>query len=185
MSKFKVGDKVIPVKIDGVIHKWLREGTLYLIKNIPEGDLVDIVELSSDQTTLADGRGDSWSEDWFELYEENGKEMTAERIREDILHIEKRIEEAKKDITSMEQEKNVLIEKLKKKGFILLSDNQSAQAYVRPSVGDLVRVIRVDEDYDEGIYLGYEFVIKRDDGSGLPYMDDCYNWFREDSVVKI
>lgn len=112
-------------------------------------------------------------------------EQTAERIREDILHIEKRIEEAEKDITSMEQEKNALIEKLKEKGFILLSDKQSPPAYVRPSVGDLVRVIRVDEDYDEGIYLGYEFVIKRDDGSCLPYMDDCCNWFREDSVVKI
>lgn len=146
MSKFKVGDKVIPVKIDGVIHKWLREGALYLIKNIHEGDLVDIVELSSDQPTLADGRGDSWSEDWFELYEENGKEMTAERIREDILHIEKRIEEAKKDIASMEEEKNVLIEKLKEKGFILVD---TTTAPIPPIVQDIesLEELKVGETY--------------------------------------
>lgn len=189
MSKFKVGDKVIPVKIDGRIHKWLREGTLYLIKNIQEGGLIDIVELSDDQPSLADGRGDSWSEDWFQLYEENGKEMTAERIREDILHIEKRIEEAKKDIASMEQEKNVLIEKLKEKGFVLVETLVVVQEVTDDVIklGDKVRI--VNEDYHDYDCTQQTAVVFEIDDSNRPYRVQVKPgvdfWCKKSEIEKI
>lgn len=187
MSKFKVGDKVIPVKIDGVIHKWLRECTLYLVKNIQEGDLIDIVVLSDDQPTLADGRGDGWSEDWFELYEENGKEMSAESIREDILHIEKRIEEAKKDIASMEQEKTVLIEKLKEKGFEMIGQKPSSTTL---EVGDRVVITGYSKGYHEYDYTGYEGTLELVDDTARPYevfldRTGMTHWFTKNECKKI
>ena len=46
-------------------------------------------------------------------------EMTAEQIRNEILHIDVRIEEAKKDIENAENERNSLVGKLREKGFEL------------------------------------------------------------------
>jgi hypothetical protein len=118
MSKFKVGDKVVGNMLPndkGVLylHTYLTQNKVYYVEKVESGLVV---------VTADDGVTSYWSEDWFKLYEEKGTEMTAERIREDILHIEKRIEEAKKDITSMEQEKNALIEKLREKGFTLTGE---------------------------------------------------------------
>ena len=189
MDKFKVGDKVTPVKIDDSFHHGLYEGETYLVDNAKAPGLIDIVG-NFRGFAPSPAWGSKWSEEWFELADEQliekgNKEMTAEQIRNEILRIDVRIEEAKKDIENAEKERSVLVEKLREKGLTLLGSEYHTEVFVRPTVGDRVRVIRVDQDYHSSICEGYQFVIKKDDGSSLPYMDELYNWFREGSVVKI
>ena len=112
MSKFKVGDKVIRVDYEGGWSEEIIVGQCYTVLQ-KENNYVNV--LTSDE----DGNG------WllgirFELYEEKeNKEMTAEKIRNEILRIDVRIEEAKKDIENAENEREALVEKLREKGFEL------------------------------------------------------------------
>ena len=49
-------------------------------------------------------------------------EMTAEQIRNEIIRINSRIEEANKDIEKAQEERNSLVEKLREKGFTLIGE---------------------------------------------------------------
>lgn len=183
MTKFKVGDKVVGKMLPndkGVLylHTYLTQNKVYNIERVEAG----LVVLTAD-----DGVSSYWSEDWFKLYDENGEEMTAERIREDILHIEKRIEEAKKDIASMEQEKNALIEKLKEKGFEMIGQKPPSTTL---KVGDRVVITGCSEWYHERDFTGYEGTLKRVDNSDRPY--EVYldrtrltHWFTKNECKKI
>ena len=123
MSKFKIGDKVTPVKIDDRFHHGLYEGETYLVDNAKAPGLIDIVG-NFRGIAPSPAWGSKWPEEWFELADEQliekgNKEMTAEQIRNEILRIDVRIEEAKKDIENAENERNSLVEKLREKGFEL------------------------------------------------------------------
>lgn len=147
MSKFKVGDKVIPVKIDDRFHLGLYEGETYLVDNVKAPCLIDIVG-NFRGFSPSPAWGCNWSEEWFELADEQliekgNKEMTAEQIRNEILRIDVRIEEAKKDIENAQNERNSLVEKLREKGFELThSDSENGiHEEMNFKVGDQVRVI--------------------------------------------
>ena len=55
----------------------------------------------------------------FELYEEKEKEMNVEQLRDEVVRIDKRIEEANKDIENAQKERESLVEKIREKGFEL------------------------------------------------------------------
>ena len=142
MSKFKIGDKVIPVKIDDRFHPGLYEGETYLVDNVKAPGLIDIVGNFRGFAPYP-ACGSKWPEEWFELADEQliekgNKEMTAEQIRNEILRIDVRIEEAKKDIENAETERSVLVEKLREKGFSL---TMNPQPIVRYSKGDKLIVV--------------------------------------------
>ena len=115
MTKFKVGDKVRVTKC------------LY-----GHGfDIDEVVEIIHHNISHNDYECENNTDSWFlrdtefELYEEKEtemaftNEMTAEQIRDEILRIDVRIEEAKKDIENAENERNSLVGKLREKGFEL------------------------------------------------------------------
>ncbi len=172
MIKFKIGDKIVVTKcICG--------------HDFDIGEIVVIAEVCTTDYLCIDNSGEGWHliDTEFEIYEEKEMEQTAEQIRNEILRIDARIEEAKKDIENAQNERNSLVGKLREKGFELTGE---ALPYQRPTVGDRVRVVDVsDRMEDEDIVIGYEFVIERDDKSHLPFMDKQMNWFREQSVRKI
>lgn len=176
MSKFKIGDKIVCIETDSetLTANDITYGKEYLVQGT-DGDGVDIISDTDDIQYVYNFR--------FKLVEEKEMEQTAEQIRNEILRIDTRIEEAKKDIENAENERNSLVEKLREKGFELTGE---ALPYQRPTVGDRVRVVDVsDRMEDEDIVIGYEFVIECDDKSRLPFMDKQMNWFREQSVRKI
>lgn len=110
MSNFKVGDKV--VCIDG--------NELYLLgNNLVYGEtyLVKGVDYSAGTLDLSGGISDFAKR--FKLYEEKEMEQSAEQIRKEILRMDARIEESKKDIENAKEERNSLVELLRNKGFIL------------------------------------------------------------------
>ena len=131
MSKFKVGDKVIRVDYEGGWSEEIIVGQCYTVLQ-KENNYVNV--LTSDE----DGNG------WllgirFELYEEKeNKEMTAEQIRNEILRIDVRIEEARQDIENAKNERNSLVEKLREQGFSLTTN---PQPIVRYSKGDKLIVV--------------------------------------------
>ena len=55
-------------------------------------------------------------------------EMTAEQIRNEIIRINSRIEEANKDIEKAQEERNSLVEKLREKGFTLVGEISQADS---------------------------------------------------------
>ena len=115
MTKFKVGDKV---RVTKCLH-----GHGF--------DIDEVVEIIHHNISHNDYECENNTDSWFlrdtefELYEEKEtemaltNEMTAEQIRNEILHIDVRIEEAKKDIENAENERNSLVGKLREKGFEL------------------------------------------------------------------
>lgn len=135
MSKFNVGDKIIPAKPEGNVHYDLTENKIYVVAGLTEEDyLIRVVDDTGEEYT--------WNIDWFELAEEQVLEnafdkaveqlgatvvakslieketqMTAEQIREEIIRIDARIEEAKKDIENANVERNSLVDNLREKGF--------------------------------------------------------------------
>ena len=114
-------------------------------------------------------------------------EDTAERIREDILYIEKRIQEAKKDIASMEEQKTVLIEKLNEKGFEMIDQKASSTSL---KVGDHVVITGYSRWHHERDFTGYEGTLNRVDGSARPYevhlgRTGLRRWFTKNECKKI
>lgn len=135
MSKFKVGDKVVGVEIadsrgEVKLHKWLVKDKIYEIQLV-DGKLVFVHTPENEPIGW-------WSEDWFKLYEEKEKGMNAEQIRDEILRIDVRIEEAKKDIENAEKERNSFVEKLREEGFEIVKPPSFKG---RLNVGDKVKVI--------------------------------------------
>lgn len=124
MSKFKVGDKVILVNDSGLYPVNLVPGGIYTI---------DII--SGEFVTLKNGVFSKGCYDYHvKLYEEKEKEMVltnnmnAEQIRDEILRIDVRIEEANKDIEKAQEERNSLVEKLREKGFTLVGEISQADS---------------------------------------------------------
>lgn len=151
MAKFKIGDKVIGnLQPNGrgnlYLHRSLTQNKIYCIEKV-EGSLVVV--------TADDGVSSYWSEDWFKLYEEKETEMNAEQIRDEILRIDARIEEAKKDIENAEKERNSLVEKLREKGFEIVKPPSFKG---RLNVGDKVKVI--DNTTSHQFPIGAEVRIK-------------------------
>lgn len=118
-------------------------------------------------------------------------EQTAERIREDILHIEKRIEEAKKDIASMDEQKNVLVEKLKEKGFVLVETLGVVQEVTDDVIklGDKVRIVEYNEEYHDYDCTQQTAVVFEIDDSNRPYRVQVKPgvdfWCKKSEVEKI
>lgn len=113
MSKFKIGDKVIVVNADSVYDNYFN------------GDIGVVVDYDTNPKTAGFVRredGFMMNVYWTEIkHLEENKEMTAEQIRNEILRIDVRIEEAKKDIENAETERSVLVEKLREKGLQLFN----------------------------------------------------------------
>lgn len=170
MSKFKIGDKVVPCYDEeyGGYHNYLVESEVYTVTSVQYG----LIDIDGVMTPLAVGYGESckfdWSEDWFKLADEQllsnafdnaveevgetflanslierESEMNAEQIRDEILRIDLRIEEAKKDIESAEKERNSLVEKLRERGFELTHNDSENDIHEEMNfkIGDQVRVI--------------------------------------------
>ena len=160
MNKFKVGDKLVGVELEDkygtlALHCWLVPNKVYTVSDVKRS-LVFIRTALNEPLRW-------WAEEWFKLadeqilsnafdkaVEEVGEtfvaksliekeiEMTAEQIRNEILRIDVRIEEAKKDIENAETERSVLVEKLREKGFSL---TMNPQPIVRYSKGDKLIVV--------------------------------------------
>lgn len=114
-------------------------------------------------------------------------EQTAEQIRDEILRINARIEEAKKDIENAENERNSLVEKLREKGFELLEESVSQTSL---EIGDTVKVVGYSEDYHEYSYVGYVGTVHDTDNTDRPYKvylekTGDTQWFTSDEVKKI
>ena len=190
MNKFKVGDKVTPVKIDDRFHHGLYEGETYLVDNAKAPGLIDIVG-NFRGFAPSPAWGSKWPEEWFELADEQliekgNKEMTAEQIRNEILRIDVRIEEAKKDIENADKERTALVEKLREKGFEIVGSNPA----ILP--GDLVRIIGTQSPRHSENHVGKKGVVEKVDDSDVPYKvilsgsDEASNtWFNSDQVQKI
>lgn len=193
MSKFKVGDKVTPIVcLQEGIHPYLVEGSVYTVVRA-EFDSLAIVGTPS--TDVAD-RGAlnfwcfDWSEEHFKLVEEN-EEMTAEQIREEILRMDSRIEEAKKDIENAEKERSVLVEKLREKGFELSGKMQDRDCGYNVCTVDNVKegdiLILTEESWNNDIPSGSQVRVIKNDFSDIPLkiktLDGLYeDWTKIDTV---
>lgn len=192
MAKFKVGDKIKPLEDEDLgYHSYILPSEVYTATRVHSlwSDLIDIAGLASAQAieTSATRWDKSWSEDWFELYEEKETEMTAEQIRNEIIRIDSHIEEANKDIEKAQEERNSLVEKLREKWFEL--SNNSVQVVIKDknyhSVGDTVTIIA--SRHGHAFYIGEKVKILSYDGYG-EY--DCTNgeesWFvRDDEIAGL
>ena len=124
MTKFKVGDKV---RVTKCLH-----GHGF--------DIDEVVEIIHHNISHNDYECENNTDSWFlrdtefELYEEKEtemaltNEMTAEQIRNEIIRINSRIEEANKDIEKAQEERNSLVEKLREKGFTLVGEISQADS---------------------------------------------------------
>lgn len=186
MVKFKIGDKVT------LVNDYRLEPV-----NLVLGGIYTVDTVSGEFVILTDGAFIEGCYDYrLELYEEGETEMaftsamTAEQIRNEIIRIDSRIEEAKKDIEEAQEERNSLVEKLREKGFTLVgkisqvdsdkpfleigaayvvNDSDSANTYFM--VGTKVTLV----DTDEGSSL--DVLVKRGDGER--------DWMNSKGLTKI
>ena len=138
MSKFKVGDKVIVVNADSVYDNYFN------------GDIGVVVDYDTNPKTAGFVRredGFMMNVYWTEIkHLEENKEMTAEQMRDEVVRIDKRIEEANKDIENAQKEREALVEKLREKGFELTTASEEVTInsvkvgekyiFISKSVGD-------------------------------------------------
>ena len=186
MSKFKIGDKVRVTKC--------LYGHDFKIN--------EIVEIINHNISIEDYECENSADSWFlrdsefELYEEKEtemaltNEMTAEQIRNEILRINSRIEEAKKDIENAEKERDSIVEKLREKGFERIRiDKPSGHHF---NVGDVVEVTGYSPERHSGSHVGRKGVIEKIDNSEIPFKvvlngEDEYSntWFQTHQIKKI
>ena len=154
MTKFKVGDKV---RVTKCLH-----GHGF--------DIDEVVEIIHHNISHNDYECENNTDSWFlrdtefELYEEKEtemaltNEMTAEQIRNEIIRINSRIEEANKDIEKAQEERNSLVEKLREKGFTL------AECHVedKPSTKDI-------QTLDE-VVVGESYIVTNNFGAAYSSM---------------
>lgn len=179
MRKFKVGDKIVCIETntEELRANDLKHGKLYFVTD--RNSLGVYVSDNSENCTYAcDFR--------FKLAEEKDMEQTAEQIRDEILRIDARIEEAKKDIENADKERTALVEKLREKGFEIVGSNPA----ILP--GDLVRIIGTQSPRHSENHVGKKGVVEKVDDSDVPYKvilsgsDEASNtWFNSDQVQKI
>lgn len=178
MSKFKIGDKVVVVNADSIYDNYFN------------GDIGTVVAYDLNPETAGYvQRKDGFVMNvyWTEIkHLEENKEMTAEQIRDEILRIDARIEEAKKDIENAQNERNSLVEKLREKGFQILGEN------VKYSPGQRVLIVGKQSPRHSESHVGKKGTVEKVDDSDVPYKvildgsDETSNtWFNSDQVQKI
>lgn len=158
MTKFKVGDKV---RVTKCLHG----------HGFDIDEVVEIIHHINDYE--CENNTDSWflRDTEFELYEEKETEMAltctmnAEQIRDEILRIDARIKEAKKDIENAEKERNSLVEKLNEKGFALIEEIPVATHKEIPDTSDSKDVTSLDE-----VVVGTSYIVTNKYGMAEPYM---------------
>lgn len=105
-EEFKIGDTVICIKSD-TSSPGITEGNLYTIlklDSVPHDALGIIVENDYGDRQFY------YAHRFIKFYQiEKETEMNAEQIRDEILRIDVRIEEAKKDIENAENKRNSLV----------------------------------------------------------------------------
>ena len=183
MSEFKIGEKVLLVDTRVLYPRHVREGGIY-----------SVLKVNGDFITLTDD-AKSFSECVYahRLYKivlldkEKEMEQTAEQIREEILRMDSRIEEAKKDIENAENGRNSLVEKLREKGFKLIEEITSQTPL---EIGDTVKVVGYSETNHEYSYIGYVGTVRDTDNTKRPYKvylekTGDTHWFTTDEVKKI
>ena len=188
MSKFKIGDKVVVVNADSVYDNYFN------------GDIGTVVAYDLDPETAGYvQRKDGFIMNvyWTEIkHLEENKEMTAEQIRDEILRIDARIEEAKKDIENAQNERNSLVEKLREKGFELVKDAETA--YQPADITSLDDVV-VGETYvvtnkygkAEDHFVGKKVIVKATDYNAnelFVYVgteNDVTDWVHYEDLARI
>lgn len=182
MSKFKIGDKVVRVDSRGGWEEEIPVGHCYTVLNVEEYFINVLTH--HDNGWLLSTR--------FELYEEKETEMTvemtAEQIRNEILRIDTRIEEAKKDVENAEKERDSLVEKLREKGFELTYRAPTNSHNQKLAVGHIVRILSYNEEYHPGNYTDHNAKIIKTDSSCRPYLVEVGGsefWCTPEEVEKI
>lgn len=181
MAKFKIGDKVVVVdaRPSGLKGDYYRNGDKGIVSSIEHE--------RHGHVTRDDGV--EMNVYWDEVDFEKETEMNAEQIRDEILRIDVRIEEANKDIEKAQEERNSLVEKLREKGFEL--SNNSVQVVIKDknyhSVGDTVTIIA--SRHGHAFDIGEKVKILSYDGYGYGEYD-CTNgeesWFvRDDEIAGL
>ena len=183
MAKFKVGDKV---RVTKCLH-----GHGFNINEIVEITHHNVVNQNYECYNDLDG----WflRETEFELYEEKEtemfliNEMTAEQIRNEIIRIDSRIEEANKDIEKAQEERSSLVEKLREKGFEL---GGTSNQYIK--LGDRVEITGWSKERHEKSHIGRKGIIEKIDNTDIPFKvilddenEDSNTWFEANQVKKI
>ena len=198
MSKFKIGDKVVPSpEYEGAVnpHPWLVDGAIYTITSVTDsGDWVNIEGVFTEQANPY-SKGTDWSVGWFELYEEKetemilANEMTAEQIRNEIIRINSRIEGANKDIEKAQEERNSLVEKLREKGFTLIGEIPPLSNKPFLEIGT-VYIVNSSDDANTYFRIGTEVtLVDTDEGSSLDVLvkrgDGERDWMNSKGLTKI
>lgn len=147
MAKFKIGDKVV------VVDELSTNGDYY------NGDVGIITKFDTPASKACfverETDGLSMNVYFSEIEHLREKEMNAEQIRDEILRIDVRIEEAEKDIENAENERNSLVEKLREKGFEIVKPPSFKG---RLHIGDKVKVI--DNTTSHGFPIGSEVKVQ-------------------------
>lgn len=181
MSKFKIGDKIVCIETDSetLTANDITYGKEYLVQGT-DGDGVDIISDTDDIQYVYNFR--------FKLAEEKEMEQTAEQIRNEILRIDTRIEEAKKDIENAENERISLVEKLREKGFVMTEPDNNSSTDIE--VGDQVVITGYSEPHHDYSYVGFKGTVNANDHTDRPYrvyldITDDSHWFAKSEVKKI
>lgn len=176
MSNFKVGDKVVCIE----------ENEIYLLgNNLVYGETYLVKGADYSTGILALDGGISAYAKRFKLYEEKEMEQSAEQIRKEILRMDARIEEAKKDIENAKEERNSLVELLRNKGFILYTKGGAQQGCPpltadNVSIGD--KLILTGDSFNNEIHVGAVVIVVENDKSNLPFKVRCVTSGEEDWV---
>ena len=192
-EEFKIGDTVVCIKPD-TSNPGITEGSLYTIlklDSLPHYELGIIVENDYGDRQFY------YAHQFIKFYQiEKETEMAltctmnAEQIRDEILRIDVRIEEAKKDIENAEKERNSLVEKLREKGFEIIGMNSVTVSYF--NVGDRVEVTGYSPGRHTDSHIGRKGIIEKIDDSGIPFKlvldgesEYSNTWFEIDQIKKI
>ena len=181
--KFKIGDKVVRVDGGGGWDEEVLVGHCYTVLNEEIG-YINVLSSCPDALGWLMGAR-------FELYEEKGKEMTAEQIREEVLRMDSRIEEAKKDIENAQKERESLVEKIREKGFELTRNEDSSEDVEHNNIigeGDIVRIVKYNPAFHRYDCTGVLAEVLSNDGSDRPYYVKTAKtdfWCMVDEVEKI
>lgn len=188
MTKFKIGDKV---RVTKCLH-----GHGFNIN--------EIVEIIHHNISIEDYECENSTDSWFlrdtefELYKEKEtemaltNEMTAEQIRNEILRIDSRIEEANKDIEKAQEERSSLVEKLREKGFELSGKIQATDGGYNVCTVDNVKegdlLILTEESWNNDIPTGIQVRVIKNDFSDVPLkiktLDGLYEDWTKINTVK-
>jgi hypothetical protein len=195
--KFKVGDKVIRVDPYGGADE-IKLGAVYKLDDVDEYGYVYIYNKNNewlDQCRFVHAGQQTLENAFDKAVEQVGAtvvakslieketQMTAEQLREEIIRIDTRIEEAKKDIENAQTERSSLVEKLREKGFEMVTSRTADGGYAEVTVdnvkaGDVL--IMVAGSWNADIDEGDQVVVVANDKSGIPFKVKSTTTGRED-----